>query len=63
MIKEKKKNNGANAGGDKEQEDIARNKKIFGLIAYPLIALFGLDLLANIFVISKKVILHALDQI
>jgi hypothetical protein len=40
-----------------EKNKTEKNKQIVSIVIFPLIALFGLDLLANIAVITKKVVL------
>ena len=53
----KKKNDESDADASSPNDKTERNKQIVSSVIFPLIALFGLDLLLNIAVITKKVVL------
>lgn len=54
----KKKKDASDADASSANDDkTERNKQIVSSVLFPLIALFGLDLLLNIAIITKKVVL------
>ena len=53
----KKKDDASDADASSADIKKEKNKQMVSIVIYPLIALFGLDLLLNIAVITKKAVL------